>query len=169
MFVSRMIGAMLAALISTAASAQFSLVGTYRLISAKQTVVATGEVTSLGHDPYGFIMYGADGRVMVLLGDAHRSAPPPGGLDNATKARLFDTMGGYGGTYSLDGTKVIHHIDIATRPVLVGTDAVRYVEKRGNRLILTTKAAPSPRDGVVVTFEDVWEKLPDGGAPRPAP
>jgi hypothetical protein len=169
MFLPRIVGAMLAAVVSTMASAQFSLVGTYRLISAKQTVVATGEVTSLGHDPYGFLMYGADGRVMVLLGDADRPSPPPGSLDDAAKGRLFDTMGGYGGTYSFDGTKVVHHIDIATRPVLVGTDAVRYVKKLGNHLVLTTTAAPSPRDGVVVTFEDVWEKIPNGHMTRPLP
>jgi hypothetical protein len=162
MLVSRMIGALLAFLLSTAATAQCNLIGTYRLISARQTIVATGEVKSLGNDPFGFLMYGADGRMMVLLGDAHRQAPAPDALDDAAKARLFDTMGGYGGTYSFDGKKMVHHIDIATRPVLVGTDAVRYVEKCGDRLVLTTRAAPSPRDGVVVTFEDVWEKLPDG-------
>jgi hypothetical protein len=165
MSIMRSVGLILAVSLQTAAMAQPSLVGTYRLISAKQTVVATGKISSLGSNPIGFIMYGADHRMMVLLGDADRPAPKSGTLDEATKARLFNTMGGYGGTYTFDGQKVVHHIDIATRPQMIGTDAVRYVQFRGNTLVYTTKAAPSPRDGVVVTFEDIWEKLPDRNTP----
>jgi hypothetical protein len=150
--------------LSTAAAAQPDIVGTYRLISTKQIVVATGEVTPFGNNTIGYITYGADGRMMDLVGDADRPAPKTGKLDEATKARLFDTMGGYGGTYTFDGRTMIHHIDIATRPAMVGTDVVRYVERRGNTLVFTSEAAPSPRDGVVVKLEFVWEKLPGGGA-----
>jgi hypothetical protein len=163
MSIMRGVGLMLAS-ISTAASGQSSIVGTYRLISTKQTVVATGKVTTFGNNPIGFIMYGADGRMMDLVGDADRPVPNSGALDDATKARLFDSMGGYGGTYTFDGEKVTHHIDIATRPAMLGTDVVRYVQRRGNTLVFTSKAAPSPRDGVVVTLEFVWEKVPDSNA-----
>jgi hypothetical protein len=161
MSVIKGVGLLLATSLSAAASAQPSIVGTYRLISTKQTVVATGQVTTFGNSPIGFIMYGADGRMMDLVGDAQRPIPSSGTPDDATKARLYETMGGYGGTYTFDGEKVIHHIDIATRPAMVGTDVVRYVQARGDTLIFTTKAAPSPRDGVVVTLEFVWQKLPD--------
>jgi hypothetical protein len=37
---------------------------------------------------------------------------------------------------------------------------VRHVEVRGNRLICTTDAVPSPKDGVVTVVQGVWEKVP---------
>jgi hypothetical protein len=149
--------------VAVAAPPPPSLVGTYRLISTKQTVVATGKVAPFGDNSVGYIMYGADGRMMALVGDGNRRpTQSSNALDDATKVRLFDSMGGYGGTYTFDGKKVIHHIDIATRPAMVGTDVVRYIELRGDKLIYSTKAGPSPRDGVVVTLEFVWQKVPDG-------
>jgi hypothetical protein len=156
----------LAASLATVAVAQpnpagaFSLVGTYRLISTTQTVEATGQVTEFGHNSIGYIMYGADGRMMALVGDNDRPLRDPKDLDEKTKAMLFDTMGGYGGTYTFDGKKVVHHIDISTRQLFTGTDQVRYVEKRGNQLVYTAKG-PSPRDGVPVVMTVVWEKVPD--------
>jgi hypothetical protein len=158
-----------AAMFAPGAASVPSLVGTYRLISAKEVVVATGEVKPFGTNSMGYITYGADGRMMTLLGDKDRPTLTftDKVKDEGIKARLYDTMGGYGGTYTFDGAKVVHHIDIATRPAVIGTDAVRYVEFRGNRLIYTTKPGPSPRSGAIVTFEDVWERVPDGYlAPR---
>jgi hypothetical protein len=138
-----------------------SIVGTYRLISSKETIVATGKTRRFGTNSIGYIMYGGDGRMMVLLGDRDRPSQIITDKDQAIKAQLYDTMGGYGGTYTFDGKKVVHHIDIATRPAMIGTDAVRYVEYRDNRLIYTSKPGPSPRDGVIVTFENIWERVPD--------
>jgi hypothetical protein len=44
------------------------LVGTYRLISYQRTIVATGETEDIfGKVPHGYITYGRDGRMMVLL------------------------------------------------------------------------------------------------------
>jgi hypothetical protein len=157
----------LAASLATAAVAQpkpaeaFSLVGTYRLISTTQTVVATGEVKEFGHNSIGYIMYGADGRMMAMIGDKNRPVRDPKDMDDKFKAQLFDTLGGYGGSYTFDGKKVVHHIDISTRQLFTGTDQVRYVEKHGNQLLYTTAPSASPRDGVVVVFKSVWEKVPD--------
>ena len=44
------------------------LYGTWRLVSYKATVAATGEtVEPFGKSPQGFINYGRDGRMLVLI------------------------------------------------------------------------------------------------------
>jgi hypothetical protein len=58
--------------------------------------------------PVGYISYSADGRVCAIVVRADRLAPktlPPTDVD---KLRLFDSMLGYAGTYTLDNEKVVH-------------------------------------------------------------
>jgi hypothetical protein len=61
---------------STQAQTTNQLAGTYRLISFQRTVVATGETTEpLGKAPKGYIIFGRDGRMMVLLVGDNRPTP----------------------------------------------------------------------------------------------
>jgi hypothetical protein len=153
----------LIASLASAAHAQPSLVGTYRMISTKRTIVATGQVVDYyGKNPIGYIIYTADGHMMALMvegGRPIRDFKNP--MDDATKVKMYNTGGGYGGTYSFDGKKVVHHIDISTGGTPAGTEVVRYVEiLDANHLRYTTKPEPSIRDGVVDTVETIWERVP---------
>jgi hypothetical protein len=131
----------LAASFISAVSAKPVLVGTYRLVSEEETVVATGEVT--------------------ILGNLDRSMLGSGTLGNAGKARMFDAVGGYGGTYTFDGKKVTHYVDISTRQLPIGTGLVRYVEQRGDDELIyySTGPTPSPRDGALVDYKLIWRKV----------
>jgi len=52
------------------------LAGTYRLVSYQRTVVATGETTDMfGKAPQGYIIYGRDGRMMILYVADKRPTP----------------------------------------------------------------------------------------------
>ena len=52
------------------------LYGTWQLESSRQTIVATGEVRfPQGHAPRGFLIYGEDGRMSVII--LHTSRPKP--------------------------------------------------------------------------------------------
>lgn len=89
--------------------------GTFRLISFRQTDVASGETHDVfGKAPREFISYGRDGRMLVVIvADARRK---PADLVNMTaqeRADLFNTMVAYGGTYTFDGKTVVHHVDIS--------------------------------------------------------
>ena len=45
------------------------LFGTLKLVSMKRTIIETGEIVDLnpeGNPPFGFLMYGNDGRMLVL-------------------------------------------------------------------------------------------------------
>ncbi|MDB5875032.1 MAG: uncharacterized protein JWQ07_4474 [Ramlibacter sp.] len=154
-------------LLAQTSTAQESLTGTYRLVSATRTITATGQVEdSFGKNPIGFIQYGNDGRMMVLIVRLQRPRASFGTLTDADKIALFDTMAAYGGTYDFDGKTVIHHIDVSWNGILSGTDQVRSVRADGRRLIYTNRGR-SPTDGQLGVSELVWEKVEPGGGQRP--
>ena len=141
--------------------AQEVLEGTWKLVSSTRTNTTTGATTdSFGPNPLGYIMYGKDGRMMVLITRSDR--PKPDSTDKMTdeqRSRLFSSMLAYAGTYKFDGETIEHHIDGSWNQVWTGTTQIRNVKKDGDRLIYTTQPGPSPIDGSVGFATLVWEKL----------
>jgi hypothetical protein len=141
-------------------AAEEDIAGTYKLVSDTRKVLDTGEVSyPYGKHPAGYIMYGKDGRMLVLvLGD---DRPRPASVEKATseqQAALFRSMLAYGGTYKYDGKRVEHHIDLSWNELWTGTTAIRDVRKEGDKLIYTT--APLSRDGKMsVAATLIWEKV----------
>src|SRR5215472_13130203 len=137
------------------------IVGTYRLISANRVILATGEAEdSYGKNPIGFMTYGRDGRMMGMIVFSNR--PRAESLDKLTdqqRADLFRTMIAYGGTYIFRGNSIEHNIDISWNELWTGTTVIRDIKKEGDRLVLTTKPAPFPRDGKMSINTLVWEKV----------
>ncbi len=137
------------------------LAGTYRLISYERTIVATGQTAnSFGKAPQGYIIYGRDGRMMVLMVKDER--PNPKNLATMTdqeRADLFRTMIAYSGTYEFDGKTVTHHVDVSWNQNFTGTDQVRNVRFEGKRVILTTSVKPLSTDGKVGMSVLTWEKV----------
>lgn len=137
------------------------LYGTWRLTTFRQTVVATGETKDLfGKAPRGFLTYGRDGRMMVLIVKDER--PKPTDITKITdqeRVGLFKTMMAYGGTYSFDGKTVTHHVDISFNQAWTGTDFVRSVELDGRKLLLKTGPQPSTIDGTMGIYTLTWEKV----------
>ncbi len=136
------------------------IVGTYKLISDTRKDLNTGEVFyTYGNNPAGYIMYGKEGRMLVLVLSDNRARPA--NMEKATleeQAALFRSMLAYGGTYKFDGKRVEHHIDISWNELWTGTTAIRNVRKEGNKLIYTTEPASS-RDGRKSIATLVWEKV----------
>lgn len=145
---------------SSKTEAEQTLIGTYRLVSSTRTIVESGEVIqSFGESPNGIIMYGQDQRMMVLIARSDRRKPAHESMTDEQRADLFRSMAAYGGTYTFDGKRIVHHIDISWNEIMTGTDVVRDVVKRGNLLIYTSGPGPSPTDGRVSMGRLVWEKL----------
>ena len=142
-------------------AAEDVLDGTWKLVSSKRTNTTTGETTdTFGSDPLGYIMYSKDGRMMVLMTRSDR--PKPDSIDKITeeqRSRLFSSMLAYSGTYKFDGHIIEHHIDLSWNQVWSGTTQVRDIKKDGDRLIYTTRPAPSPIDGSMGFATLVWEKV----------
>ncbi|MGH8611440.1 MAG: lipocalin-like domain-containing protein [Gammaproteobacteria bacterium] len=137
------------------------LYGTWRLVSYAQTIVATGETTEIfGKAPRGFVNYGRDGRMMVLIVKDER--PKPADLAKMTdqeRAELFKTLVAYGGTYTRDAKTITHHLDISWNEIWTGTDQVRNVKFDGRKVILSTNPQPRSQDGKVAISIVTWEKL----------
>ena len=135
------------------AQSENPLVGTWKLVSAKDTT-DKGEVKdAFGPNPTGFLTYTADGRMMGIITNGGRKPLSINDSRSAPaeeRAEAFSTMIAYAGRYTYTGDKVIHHVEISYMQNNVNTDQVRYIVKlEGNRLILRT---PSK-------LELVWERL----------
>jgi hypothetical protein len=64
-------------------------------------------------------------------------------MTDQQRADLHRTMSAYCGTYSFDGKKVEHHIDLTWNEVWAGTTVIRDVKVEGNRVTYTTRPTPS--------------------------
>jgi hypothetical protein len=146
---------------TTVVAGDEELYGTWRLVSYKRTVLATGETTDmLGKSPQGFINYGRDGRVLVLVVREGRSKPADmEKITDQERVELHKTMFAYGGTYTYDGKAVTHHIDISWNENFTGTHQVRDVKFDGNKVILTTRPAASGIDGKIGVSVLTWERV----------
>lgn len=141
--------------------AQEVLEGTWKLIASTRTDAATGAtVNTFGPNPQGYIMYGRDGRMMVLIAQGDRPrADRVEAITDQQRQRLFSTMMAYTGTYTFDGKTIEHHIDVSWNGVWNGTTQARDVRREGDRLIYTTKPSPSPVDGSIGFATVTWEKV----------
>jgi len=137
------------------------LCGTWRLVSFVQTIVGTGETTDVfGKAPRGFITYGSDGRMIVLIVEDARPKPAsPATITDQEGVDLFRSMAAYGGTYVFDGKTVVHRVDISWNEEWTGTDQVRNVKFEGNRLILSTDRQPSDPDDKAAVYVVTWERV----------
>src|SRR5487761_2208274 len=107
----RIVVMLLAMLVSVAAQAvtEQDLWGSWKLVNASRKDVTTGEVSDAygGPHPTGFISYGKDHRMIVLITFDNRIKPER--VDTATpeqRAQLFNSMLAYAGTYSITGNSV---------------------------------------------------------------
>jgi len=158
-----LIGAYALFLCKTALAQNQQLYGTWRLVSSVTTVLSTGEkYNALGKAPLGYITYGPDGRMQVIIVSDQRSKPGHAAIAEMTdqeRKDLLMTLTAYAGTYSFDGKTVTHHIELSWNQVWSGTDQIRDVRFDRERVVFTTRPAPNPRDGRIGTTSLVWEKV----------
>jgi hypothetical protein len=148
-----------AALPFSVSAAESDLYGTYRLVSTVTEMVDTGQIQTETNES-GFITYGSDGRMSVLIIRGNR--PKPESLEKMTdqqRADLFRTMVAYAGTYKFDGETVEHHIDISANEISTGIVNRRKVKREGDRITLTTPPSPRVMDGKITIMSLVFEKV----------
>jgi hypothetical protein len=134
------------------------LLGTWKLKSYVVTTPAGARSTPYGENPEGYINYSADGRMQVIGTAIPRRAPTGSNPPNEERAVLYDTMFAYAGSYSVDGGKVSHHVDISWNEVWTGTEQVRHFEVKDDILTITTRI-PDAASGEEAVYRLVWEKV----------
>jgi hypothetical protein len=121
------------------------LLGTWKLIAAVREEIPSGTKTDfLGSSPTGYINYAPDGRMMVLNVGNGRRKPVGANATPAEAEALFRSMTSYGGTYTIDGNEITHHVDVSWNETWTGTKQKRIARFEGNRVYLSTPPSPDP-------------------------
>ena len=141
--------AMLALAISVVAAtrshAADSIVGTWRMVSwSEEETESKVRHTPFGEHPIGSISYTADGHMMVMFADPNRKPSASPRPTEAEAADLYRTMVAYTGTYSVDGDKITHKIDVAWNQAWNGTSQTRSAEVKDDRMTIKTPPFVSP-------------------------
>ena len=156
MNIPRLSAILLASSVLASALTKEDLIGTWTLKSA-WSIAADGSRTPMwGERPIGFLTYTPEGRMMALLGDSERKRLS-GDRQTAPleeRAEALAKFLAYGGPFTIDGDKIVHHVDIASYQNYVGTKQVRYAQLEGTRLTLSVRRADGSMSGILT-----WERL----------
>jgi len=142
------------------AQASDSAVGSWRLVSWVQEDVEGKAIQAVfGDNPVGVITYTSDGHMSVFVADPKRKPAVGPMATDAEAADLYRTMVAYSGTYSIDGNKVIHKVEVSWNQAWNGTDQQRFIEVKDNRLTIKTPPIVSPISGKKSVNTLVWERM----------
>ncbi|NJO42033.1 MAG: lipocalin-like domain-containing protein [Cyanobacteria bacterium CRU_2_1] len=155
-------------MLSPSSSQKNPLLGIWRLASAIAIHSdGTVEPEIYGANPSGYITYLPSGHMMVMFSRSDRSplsqeirsplSQEIRSIPVKESAEAFYTFNAYAGRYTLKGNTVIHHIEIASIPNRVDTQLTRTFILNGDRI--TLKTPPTPSDGVLKSFELMWERM----------
>jgi hypothetical protein len=136
------------------------IIGTWKLQSLIYEATATGQRSSpFGDHPVGYLSYSADGRMHAIGVVEDRPKPRDLVPTDEEKVKLQESMFAYAGTYTADGEKVVHHVDISWNQSWTGKDQVRFYKLDGDTLTIRAARSESPFDGEEGEFVLVWSKV----------
>ncbi|WP_061533327.1 lipocalin-like domain-containing protein [Collimonas arenae] len=115
--------------------------GCWRLVSFHMERQDSTERTQpWGTDPNGYLIFGSDGRMMVLI---TAQAREPGNTDEKLVA-LFRTVMAYTGRYRIDGDRFITKVDASWNEAWNGSEQERLYKLDGDMLNVFTAWMPNP-------------------------
>lgn len=138
------------------------ILGTWKLLSYVGEDVASGERTDvMGPHPSGYIEYGRDGRMIVIIVGTDRKKPAASVATPAEAQALLTSLLAYAGTYTLDTAAhtVTHHIEVSWDQTRTGESHLRSYRFEGDRLTLTTQPSRDPATGRPSVRTVVWERV----------
>src|SRR5271155_154381 len=101
-------------------------VGSWVLLSIETQDMQTNEKNNLlGAHPYGYLSYGSDCRMYAILTKESRVAPAQLVATDQESIELYRGLISYAGTYSIDGSSIIHHIQASWNQAWTGTSQVQ--------------------------------------------
>ena len=144
------------------ARVQEQVVGTWKLVSYVREDGVTGAKSNvMGDHPSGYIHYGLDGRmIVVIVGSGRRKPAGPVATPDEAEA-LIRSMLAYAGRYTIDskaGT-ITHQIDVSWDESRTGESFVRHYRVDRNQLTLTTEPENDPVLGSKTIRTLTFEKL----------
>lgn len=144
---------------SDARSLRDQLLGTWRMLAWKRILVDSGdESDALGPNPFGYINYSPDGRLMVFVLKSGRPKPKASPPTQDEKLALFDSLFAYVGSYTVEADRVVHVLDGSWNELWTGTTQTRLLSFRDGLLIYTTPETVDPMDGRLCTYRIEFER-----------
>jgi hypothetical protein len=137
-----------------------ALVGAWDLVSWDLAVDGAPRPHGFGDEVTGQLLYLADGHMSAILSDPNRpelSAEPLAAAPADERAEAARAYVSYGGSWSVRGDEVVHHVAFCLLPNWVGTDLVRTVTWHDGQLVLST-APELDAKGRTVTNRLVWRR-----------
>src|SRR5262245_24835440 len=135
------------------------LTGTWRMTAWTRELTATGEKSdAFGPNPKGWITYSPSGRMMVIVVKSDRKAPAALVPTDQERIALYGSMLAYGGTYTVDKEKVVHHIDTSWNQAWTETSQTRFYTVNGKILTLRGAPAKDAVDGKESVYTVTWER-----------
>ena len=113
----------------------------------------------MGPHPSGYLIYGTDGRMMVIFVRSDRKKPAATVPSQAEAQALQKGMVSYTGTYEVRGETIVHHVDVSWNETWTGTEQTRFYKFDGDRLSLTTTPSLDPAEGKMSVRTLVWERV----------
>lgn len=137
------------------------IVGTWRIKSYSILTLETNETTRPnGDNPRGYIQYSPGGHMIAFLSSGEQKKPAAGTYTDAEPAEAHKSIfGAYAGRYSVEGNKVIHHVEAAWLPHWVGIEAVRFFEINGRNLTIKTAPQLFSQTGKQIVSTLAFEKV----------
>jgi hypothetical protein len=142
-------------------STQQAILGTWKLISyVRQGLPSGAQSDVMGAHPSGYVNFGADGRMIVVIAARDRKKPVGTVATPDEAEALLTSMIAYSGTYTIDSAakKVSIHVDVSWEQSRVGTVQVRSYKLEGGHLLLTTEPSTDPATGEKTVRTLVWER-----------
>lgn len=142
------------------------LVGTWKLV--EWTAAVDGKpVTPFGGETTGLITYTIDGRMWGTLMRVERPLVDGDTLAAAPESERAAAAAGYlnyAGTYRLEGSTVVHEVEVSLFPNWIGTDQIREMQwapndRGGHDLVLSAQSTSSKEE--IVTNRLIWRRLED--------
>lgn len=118
------------------------LVGTWHLSTWRNKVLETETIIyPFGEHPTGQVLYAPSGHFamcMIREGRAPFLKDDPGLMSDTEAQSIGEDFFSYFGRYTFDGEAVYHHIEHCTIPNWEGQTKTRFVQIKGDQLILRT-------------------------------
>ena len=143
-------------------SIQQQILGTWKLVSYVREEIPPGAKSDvMGAHPSGYITYGRDRRMIVIIVGSDRKKPVGPVATPEEAEALIRSMLAYAGTYTVDteAKTVTHHIDVSWDQSRTGESHVRTYKLDGDRLTLTTQPSNDPATGKKTVRTLLWERL----------
>jgi hypothetical protein len=131
------------------------ILGIWKMVSIDLEVQATGDRIPfiLGMNPAGYVIYTSEGRMMTIATREGRKPP----ITTQDRAKLFDSMNAFTGTYRLEGDKCIIKVDVASSPAQAG-ERVIFIRFDDDRFYATSDWMPGAGGQMGRTII-TWERV----------